>query len=251
MDGGRDLPEIADPIDNDEPPGFPVVFQHRPDRAPEGPQPDPNHFVDIVRTRREGVAALVADLVPGRRVEPQVIGRPAVVANDPPPKPPVDLGGRDVQVDDGIQAAAEFGEQVVQEIRLGERARVAVEQHFPPGFQRPGPFGDHRIDHLVGDQDALLDVFFGKEPHRPAPRDVFPQQIAGDEMGESVPLEQVFCVRSFAPTGWADQCEVHKGLLPVLCRSFVLPNNPVSRYRFPARTPLHFPRPDGHEGGAI
>ncbi len=188
--------------------GLCVVFDEWFGLSVKGFQPGPNSGGVVIITLDERAAAEVADSRFGGWFELKVIRRLAVTT-DPPAGEPLNYGLiRDGDVDDAGEMATEAVQDIGQGQRLRQSAREAIQHETGSGIRPGKAFTHHRIGHFIRDEFATVHVVSGETAEVSVVPQIFPEEVAGGDVGEiEFPAER-FCLSAFAGAGTAEQHQI-------------------------------------------
>ena len=204
-----DLYDRTLPVDDAEPAGLGIMFQHGAGHTVIDPQPRLHQPGGVIRPLVEFAAADVAEHLPPGRMQRPVIRRLTVAADQAAREAFDNRGVGHPQANHRIERAVQFCEQAVKELRLVGGAGKAVKQHAFAGRALRTPFLHDRVHHLVGHEFALIHIFAGQQTEGAAGLQMMAEQIAGGDMAEIKTRAEAGSVGAFARAGRSDQGNIH------------------------------------------
>ncbi len=196
----------------------PVVVEQRRGVLAVDPHSLAHHDLAVVLALHEGAAAGVANPFGLGRLARHVVDRAARRARPAARDARQDVRVRDVEVEHGIDAPAQLGQQPVQQDRLGGGPRITVvhaTERRPLAVQA---LGEHLAHHLVRDQLAAVHVPLGLLAEGGALGDLLAEQVPGRDVQQLERRRNALGLRSLAGAGRAEQYHVegacHHSLIP-------------------------------------
>ena len=123
----------------------------------------------------------------------------------------------DHEGDHGVDLSAAGGEDLVEMLGLGRGAREAVEDETFDVGMRVEFRGDHAFDHLVGNEQSLVNEGFGLQAKGRAGCDFAAQQVARRDVAKSETIDDERGLGAFAGARRAEDQEMFAHRLGRIC----------------------------------
>ena len=198
-----------------------VVFHQRRGLGFIDLQPVGDGLLVVIGAVQQFTATLVTDAVdPGRR-SIDIVHLATVTAGAAPGQALHEHIEFHVDQQPQLQRPANLFQQAVQRLGLADVARETVEDEAFFRVRLAKAFADHAQHDVVGNQLPGIHGGLGLNSQGAAGRHRFTQKIAGGNLGNTIFLDQQFCLGALAATRCPNQYDSHFALRSVCCSAIL------------------------------